>query len=430
MGIGVTAFGCHPPNAAGDYTVQSLEVKLNYMDKNMKFHTGYVMALDINASDDPVWFPSNVKAGYLGTIELTWHWRNCPAGSCGAKMVLSSESMTFTMNERNHFCAAAYDTKVLTLDDQDQVSFQPVHITKLTGAPYVGLSYAEGSQVKFRAETYRILGPGASTYPKAETIEAACSVADGTCGPVPFAVFNHDFYDPSEIFSGAATGVSQRAGLMWPRVVGSRNGKTFSYSCSVPRVVRDAVNKDDPYMWTFYRYPFFPGFPVWQMGQGNNGGFTHSGSQKFAFDFRADKGTEIRAARGGIVANLREDQVGNKYVFSTFMDAADLEAFCDTNKCQANWVLIRHEDGMETWYAHMPENGVLPQKGQKVFRGDVIAYVGNTGYSTGPHLHFQEQDSSGYSTSSCFEAGLPPLATQITPCFIPKKGDLLFSNNQ
>jgi len=179
MGIGVTAFGCHPPNVAGDYTVQSLEVKLNYMDKNMKFHPGYVMALDMNASDDPVWFPINMKPGYVGTIELTWHWRNCPAGSCGAKMVLSSESMTFTMNERNHFCAAAYDTKVLTLDDQDQVSFQPVHITKLTGAPYVGLSYAEGSQVKFRAETYRILGPGASTYPKAETIEAACSVADG-----------------------------------------------------------------------------------------------------------------------------------------------------------------------------------------------------------------------------------------------------------
>jgi murein DD-endopeptidase MepM/ murein hydrolase activator NlpD len=93
-------------------------------------------------------------------------------------------------------------------------------------------------------------------------------------------------------------------------------------------------------------------------------------------------------------------------------------------------VLIRHEDGMETWYVHMPQNGVLPQTGQKVFRGDVIAYVGNTGYSTGPHLHFQEQDKSGYSTSSCFESSAPFTSAVLVPCFIPKKGDLLFSNNQ
>jgi murein DD-endopeptidase MepM/ murein hydrolase activator NlpD len=274
------------------------------------------------------------------------------------------------------------------------------------------------------------LRSGASTYPKAETIEAVCSIADGTCAPVPFAVFNQDFYDPEEIYSAEATGVTERAGLMWPRVVGSRNGKTFSYSCSAPRIVRDAVNKDDPYMWTFYRYPFYPGFSTWTMGQGNNGGFTHTGSQKFAFDFGAPKMTEIRAARGGIVANLREDQIGNKYVFSTFMDDAELEEYCDTNKCQANWVLIRHEDGMETWYVHMPQNGVLPQKGQKVFRGDVIGYVGNTGYSTGPHLHFQEQEKSGYSTSSCFESSAPFTSAVLVPCFIPKKGDLLFSNNQ
>jgi murein DD-endopeptidase MepM/ murein hydrolase activator NlpD len=399
-----------------DYTVQSIEIRLNYFDKKGQFKSDYIMAADMEAGDAPAWFPP-MKPDYAGTINVTWYWRNCPAGVCGAKTAIDKQTL-------------AYDTKVLTLDDQDQVNFQPVHVASLKGAPYIGLIYAEGAQVKFVAETYRVLESKTSTYPNVVTIEAPCAIGDGKCAAVPFAVFNHDFFQPKEFLSGALTGVSSRAGLMWPRVTGTRNGKAFSYSCAVPNVVRDAVNKDDPYMWTFYRYPFYPGFQTWTMGQGNNGGFTHSGSQEFAFDFVADKMTEIRAARGGIVANLREDQIGNKYVYSMFMDAAQLEEFCDANKCQANWVLIRHEDGMETWYAHMPENGVLPQKGQKVFRGDVIAHVGNTGYSTGSHLHFQEQDTTGYSTSSCFETGVPGVETQIVPCFIPKKGDLLFSNNK
>jgi murein DD-endopeptidase MepM/ murein hydrolase activator NlpD len=184
-------------------------------------------------------------------------------------------------------------------------------------------------------------------------------------------------------------------------------------------------------MWTFYRLPFYPGYSLWSMGQGNNGGFTHTGKSAYAFDFVAPIPSEIRAARGGIVVDLREYQTGNKYDVSVlFPNDTLLNQYCDVAKCHENWLLIRHEDGKETWYGHMIPNGVLPQKGQKVFRGEPIAYVGNTGYSTRPHLHFQQQDTTGYSLSSCFEATAPFASSLLIPCYIPKKGNLLFSNNQ
>lgn len=52
-----------------------------------------------------------------------------------------------------------------------------------------------------------------------------------------------------------------------------------------------------------------------------------------------------------------------------------------------NRVKIRHEDGTETWYAHM--SGFAVSAGEWVEAGDTIGYVGSTGNSTGPHLHFE-----------------------------------------
>jgi murein DD-endopeptidase MepM/ murein hydrolase activator NlpD len=54
-----------------------------------------------------------------------------------------------------------------------------------------------------------------------------------------------------------------------------------------------------------------------------------------------------------------------------------------------NFVSIRHNDTYTTQYAHMSAFGPSIKKGVQVVQGQVIGYVGSTGHSTGPHLHYQ-----------------------------------------
>lgn len=84
----------------------------------------------------------------------------------------------------------------------------------------------------------------------------------------------------------------------------------------------------------------------------------HSG-----IDFAAEEGAEVYAVAGGIVT------------------AADY----DVEK--GNYVVLDHGGGLETEYQHM--KSLLVSAGQSVVQGQVLGYVGNTGNSTGPHLHFE-----------------------------------------
>ena len=59
-----------------------------------------------------------------------------------------------------------------------------------------------------------------------------------------------------------------------------------------------------------------------------------------------------------------------------------------------NYVKLRHNDGYYTLYAHMAYKTVKVKVGDKVKKGQVLGYMGNTGYSFGGHLHFEVRDTS------------------------------------
>ena len=54
-----------------------------------------------------------------------------------------------------------------------------------------------------------------------------------------------------------------------------------------------------------------------------------------------------------------------------------------------NWLRIRHSNGLESGYGHLSRYGSGIRAGQRVSQGQVVAYVGSTGASTGPHLHYE-----------------------------------------
>jgi len=83
------------------------------------------------------------------------------------------------------------------------------------------------------------------------------------------------------------------------------------------------------------------------------------------------------------------------------------------------WTLIDHANGLSTLYAHQDLISVTP--GQKVSTGEIIGYTGNTGFSTGPHLHFTLYVKDGVSVrqfneiktvTSCGPASTPVAATE------------------
>ena len=89
------------------------------------------------------------------------------------------------------------------------------------------------------------------------------------------------------------------------------------------------------------------------------------GGRKFhtGIDITMPRGTPLHATADGVVS------------------------FADRSGGNGNIVVIEHGHGLTSVYAHNSRNSVKP--GQTVKRGDIIAYSGSTGVSTGPHLHYE-----------------------------------------
>ena len=120
-----------------------------------------------------------------------------------------------------------------------------------------------------------------------------------------------------------------------------------------------------------------------RVDQGYGGTFSHTDPQNlYAVDFAADIGTPVLAARGGTVMQVESD-----------FDKAGLNL--EKYGGRANFVRILHDDGTMGLYAHLQEGGVLVRVGQRVQAGQQIGLSGNTGFTTGPHLHFAVQVNRG-----------------------------------
>ena len=101
----------------------------------------------------------------------------------------------------------------------------------------------------------------------------------------------------------------------------------------------------------------------------NFGVRTHpiSGYRKMhqGIDFAAGSGTPVVAPADGVVVEARR---WGGY---------------------GNWLRIRHANGLESGYGHLSRYASGVRAGQRVSQGQVVAYVGSTGASTGPHLHYE-----------------------------------------
>ncbi|MBL6874035.1 MAG: M23 family metallopeptidase [Flavobacteriales bacterium] len=118
---------------------------------------------------------------------------------------------------------------------------------------------------------------------------------------------------------------------------------------SIP-AIQPVANKDLKRMASGYGYRIHPIYKTRKMHYG--------------MDFSAKTGTEIYSTGDGVVSKVKRSKRG-----------------------YGNYVKINHGFGYETLYAHMSK--YIVKKGQKVKRGEVIGFVGNSGVSTAPHLHYE-----------------------------------------
>ena len=118
---------------------------------------------------------------------------------------------------------------------------------------------------------------------------------------------------------------------------------------SIP-AIQPVANKDLKRMASGYGYRIHPIYKTRKMHYG--------------MDFSAKTGTEIYSTGDGVVSKVKRSKRG-----------------------YGNYVKINHGFGYETLYAHMSK--YIVKKGQKVKRGEVIGFVGNSGISTAPHLHYE-----------------------------------------
>ncbi|ANM29521.1 hypothetical protein ABI59_07895 [Acidobacteria bacterium Mor1] len=375
----------------------SLTVKLDYTDRSGRVWNDRVIAYDLEPGDIPLELWDDVDPDEPVIARVTTRVQDCRRGNgllpygtkaaldCGLPDFLGTDVYELAMREQGERCVVTYDRNELSVDDRYASAFDQ---TWVDGKIVLSV-WDEGTEPFFAAEGFAmcpLAGGGFQRCPYIEPIYEQHS----------FTFARTDFWpvidDGSTAWLEPFVGVTKAAGLRWPRVSGINNGLPWQFSCSLPTVVRDVVNFCSSPTPTnaYYRMPFARGINSWTMGQGNNSGGDSTHATTFAYDMRAPCGETMRASRAGIVRMVTEGAVAQRH--RDCVEASDCpdHTCCTTaTGCGANGITIEHQDGSRVQYLHSPEDGIVPEVGDVVKRGEIIAFVGTTGNSSRPHLHFE-----------------------------------------
>ncbi|MEK7650064.1 MAG: peptidoglycan DD-metalloendopeptidase family protein [Patescibacteria group bacterium] len=134
------------------------------------------------------------------------------------------------------------------------------------------------------------------------------------------------------------------------------------------------------------------GFTEFATTQGSD---VYKGNGHNGVDFKAAIGARILASEGGIVK-----------------DIGNTDTLCPGGS-YGRWVIIEHPNNLSTLYAHL--SGISVKKGQEVKRGDLVGFAGDTGYVTGPHLHFTVYASNTYRLAKTKHCGMVPAGGYLNP---------------
>ncbi|MGJ8663652.1 MAG: peptidoglycan DD-metalloendopeptidase family protein [Marinicella sp.] len=214
--------------------------------------------------------------------------------------------------------------------------------------------------------------------------------------PIFYAI--NSYHGPVEIALDFANKTNVRAKPKWPaRYVVPANSdmylatikpisryQSWSFQYTIESTLGDPNAKHNSKH--IYRMPFV-GSKHYYISQGFNGEFSHFGDQnQYALDIVMPEGSAVLAARGGVVMDIAED------FYDGGVDAKKLH--------RGNYIRILHDDGSMAIYAHLQLESVVVARGQKVDAMQKIALSGNTGFTSGPHLHFAIQVNDGLRLKS------------------------------
>ncbi|MEZ5550628.1 MAG: M23 family metallopeptidase [Pseudomonadales bacterium] len=187
-------------------------------------------------------------------------------------------------------------------------------------------------------------------------------VDNRTIKPLSFGLFLQGYPDSAKPFL-LTLDQPQRVEL----VALPNDGRRWSYEYRI-HYGHERYPHDDGYL---YRLPYAPD-SAFEVTQSHTNLTTHHTGNRFALDFAMPIGTPVHAARGGRVVSVFQDS-----------DARSLQG-----EASANHVWILHSDGTIGKYLHLAHQGVRVSEQDLVDAGEMIGVSGNTGFSTGEHLHF------------------------------------------